>query len=71
VKPAVVEPVDVFGDGDLDVGHRLPAALRSHDGFRMHSAFNSELNASAMASSYESPFDPTDATALASAKRSV
>ena len=32
VKASVVVPVDVFGDGDLDVGHRLPAALGAHDG---------------------------------------
>jgi len=32
VKAPVVEPVDVLGDGDLDVGHVLPAALGTHDG---------------------------------------
>ena len=37
----------------------------------MHSALNSELIASAMVLSYESPLLPTDATASASASRSV
>ena len=40
-------------------------------GLRMHSVLNSALNASARALSYESPLDPTDATAPASASRSV
>jgi hypothetical protein len=31
VKASVVESVDVRGDGDLDVGHRLPAAPGTHD----------------------------------------
>ena len=31
VKPSVVEPVDVFGDGDLNVDDGLPAALRARD----------------------------------------
>ncbi len=32
VKPSVVEPVDVFGDGDLNVDDGLPVALRLRDG---------------------------------------
>lgn len=40
-------------------------------GLRMHSALNSEFSASAIALSYESPRLPTDATASASASRSV
>ena len=31
VKPSVVEPVAVFGDGDLNVDDGLPAALRPRD----------------------------------------
>ena len=38
---------------------------------RTSSALNSELNASARAWSYESPVEPTEAAAPASAKRSV
>ncbi len=38
---------------------------------RTSSALNSELNASARALSYESPVDPTEATAPASARRWV
>lgn len=30
VEASVVEPVDVFGSGELDVDHRLPAAPGSH-----------------------------------------
>src|SRR5512139_3051720 len=30
VKSSVVEPVDVLGDGDLDIAHVLPAALGTH-----------------------------------------
>ena len=32
VEATVIEPVDVFRDGDLDVADRRPAALGSHDG---------------------------------------
>lgn len=72
VESSMVEPVDVLGDGDLNVAHRLPAAFRARmTGLRMHSALNSELSASAIALSYESPRLPTDATASASASRSV
>ena len=49
VEPAVVVPVDVFGDGDLDVADVLPAARGRITGLRMHSALNSEFSASAMA----------------------
>src|SRR4051812_40961897 len=31
VKAPVVEPVDVLGDGDLDIADRLPSALGAHD----------------------------------------
>jgi hypothetical protein len=49
VKASVVEPVDVLDDGDLDVADALPAPLGRMRGLRMHSALNSELNASAIA----------------------
>src|SRR5690606_6553552 len=31
VQSSVVVPVDVFGDGDLDITHVLPATFRAHD----------------------------------------
>ena len=30
VQSPLVEPVDIFGDGDLDIADRRPAALRPH-----------------------------------------
>ena len=71
VNPAVVEPVDVLGDGDLDFADPAQPPRGRMTGLRMHSALNSELNASAIALSYESPLEPTDVTASASASRSV
>ena len=44
VEPPVVEPVDVFGDSDLDVVDALPGAFVAD-----HSALNNEFNASAIA----------------------
>ena len=49
VKAPVVEPVDVLGDGDLDVPDYFQPPLGRMTGLRMHSALNSELNASAIA----------------------
>ena len=68
LSTTMVEPVDPFGDGDLNIVDRLP---RAASGFRISSPLNSELYASASASSYESSLLPTDATTSASASRSV
>jgi hypothetical protein len=46
VQASVAEPVDVLGDGDLEVVDALRRSL-----FRTSSALNSELNASARARS--------------------
>ena len=70
VDASVIEPVDVLGDGDLDVADGRPAAAVA-DRVAVHSALSSELNASTIALSYGSPVDPTEATASASASRSV
>ena len=32
VQPSVVEPIDVLGNGDLDVADVLPASLGTHEG---------------------------------------
>jgi hypothetical protein len=71
VQPPVVKPVDVLGDGDLDVADVLPSALGRMTGLRMHSALNNEFSVSAIALSYESPLLPTEVTAMAPARRSV
>jgi hypothetical protein len=71
MQSPVVEPVDVFGDGDLDVADVLPSALGRMTGLRMHSALNNEFSVSAIALSYESPLLPTEVTAMAPARRSV
>ena len=56
VESLVVEPVDVFEGGELDVVEAAPGALMAD---------------SAMALSNESPLEPTEATAPAWARRSV
>jgi hypothetical protein len=66
VQASVVEPVDVLGDGDLEVVEALPEAIAADS-----SALNSELNASARALSWLSSVEPTEATPPASAIRWV
>ena len=49
VQAPVVEPVDVFGDRDLDVADVFQPPFGRMTGLRMHSVLNSELSASAIA----------------------
>jgi len=65
-QPAVVEPVDPLQGGVLDVVDALPGTRR-----RMSSVLYSPMIVSASALSNESPREPTEATAPASARRSV
>jgi hypothetical protein len=70
VKSSMVAPLEVGGDGKLDVVDAAPAAA-AQGAVAVHSALNSELSASAIALSQLSPLLPTAATASASARRSV
>jgi hypothetical protein len=44
----VVAPVDVLGDRNLDIGHRLPAALGAHDWVADALGFEQRVSASAI-----------------------
>ncbi len=66
VEAAVIEPVDVLSDGDLEVVDAPPGALVA-DEFGLEQ----ELNASARALSNESPTVPMEGTAPSSASRWV
>ena len=72
VKALVVEPVDVGAATAISTSATFfQPPLGRMTGLRMHSALSSEFSASAIALSYKSPPLPTDATASASASRSV
>ena len=65
-ESAVVEPVDPLQGGVLDLVEALPGPRR-----RISSALYSPMIVSARALSNESPREPTEVTAPASANRSV
>ena len=65
-EPAVIEPVDPLQGGVLDVVEALPGPRR-----RISSVLYSPMIVSARALSNESPREPTEVTAPASASRSV
>ena len=64
-QPLVVEPVDVFEGGVLDVVEVVPWS----SGSDQCSVLYRPMTDSAKALSYESPTDPTDGEMPASAKR--